>query len=569
MILSLALGVLIWGVNTLLGGIGLAAQAFLTGLTALLGFLAFGLSLSRQLTRQEKTELELQRLNRALKTLSDSNQAMVRATAEAELLHQICYGIVDHGGYRLAWVGYAETDAAKTVRPVAQKGYEQGYLESVNITWDESDRGRGPTGTAIRSGQPCVIQHVATDPRFTPWRDEANRRGYGSVIALPLAVGEEPFGALTIYAAEADAFDADEVTLLTDLADDLAYGLVTLRAKIEREKTEHALRKSEAKNRALFSAIPDMIVRLDQSGTYLEVKAAKDFEPPMPPDKLVGQKLEDVLSPAAAQHFRQQLNYALQTDHTKVAEYQQIINRTPHDFEARIIAYRETEALAIIRDISNRKAREALIEEERARIARDLHDGLAQSLYFLGLKLDYLRKRIDQGPDGIADELHTLKKTVQANIQDVRRTIFSLRPVELDKLGFGPAVEKFVTEFGEQTRLEVALTMDIGELELPPLLEPTFFRLIQEGLNNVAKHAQAKHIRLDLFARMHDAARLTIRDDGIGFDVNSINTNNSAHMGLRQMRERVQALNGQFTIASTPLEGTVLQAEIPLPGEAP
>jgi signal transduction histidine kinase len=279
--------------------------------------------------------------------------------------------------------------------------------------------------------------------------------------------------------------------------------------------------------------------------------------------------LEDVLSPEAAQHFRQQLNYALQTDHTKVAEYQQIINRTPHDFEARIIAYRETEALAIIRDISNRKAREALIEEERARIARDLHDGLAQSLYFLGLKLDYLRKRIDQGPDGIADELHTLKKTVQANIQDVRRTIFSLRPVELDKLGFGPAVEKFVTEFGEQTRLEVALTMDIGELELPPLLEPTFFRLIQEGLNNVAKHAQAKHIRLELFARMHDAARLTIRDDGIGFDVNSINTNNSAHMGLRQMRERVQALNGQFTIASTPLEGTVLQAEIPLPGEAP
>jgi len=160
--------------------------------------------------------------------------------------------------------------------------------------------------------------------------------------------------------------------------------------------------------------------------------------------------------------------------------------------------------------------------------------------------------------------LCALKKTVQANIDDVRRTIFSLRPMELDKLGFAPAVRKYTQEFGEQTRLKVNLEIKGDEGALPPTLEPIFFRLVQEGLNNIAKHARANHAWIALAINPNQISHLTIRDDGIGFNPDTLWLNGASKMGLRQMRERVLMLGGQFDVESTPMQGTMLCAEIPL-----
>lgn len=104
----------------------------------------------------------------------------------------------------MAWIGFPEHDAARSVRPVAQCGIENGYLEQARITWADTERGRGPTGHAIRSGQPCAIQDIAHDQRFAPWRDEAVRRGYASSAAVPLSEQGRVIGALNIYASEAD-----------------------------------------------------------------------------------------------------------------------------------------------------------------------------------------------------------------------------------------------------------------------------------------------------------------------------------------------------------------------------
>src|SRR5262249_11429771 len=153
------------------------------------------------------------------------NQAVIRAAEEIELLQEVCRIIVETAGYRLCWVGYAGQDEAKTVRPVAQGGYEEGYLKTVNVTWADTERGRGPVGLAIRSREPAVFQDVAADPGFAPWRREALKRGYASVIGIPLFVGDAVLGALAIYASEPDAFDPDEVGLLQALADDLAHGI--------------------------------------------------------------------------------------------------------------------------------------------------------------------------------------------------------------------------------------------------------------------------------------------------------------------------------------------------------
>lgn len=198
----------------------------------------------RDVTQRKRAEGELRRLNRALQMITDCNQILVRAADEPTLLAEVCGTIVRIGGYRFAWVGYAEHDPAKTVRPVAQTGFEEGYLERAGITWGDEARGRGPTGTAIRTGQPAVARHISTDPAFSPWREEAVRRGYASSIALPLRAGGEALGALNVYAEEADAFDEAEVGLLKGLADDVAFGIAAIRARAERERAERELRES-------------------------------------------------------------------------------------------------------------------------------------------------------------------------------------------------------------------------------------------------------------------------------------------------------------------------------------
>ncbi|MGA3141597.1 MAG: PAS domain S-box protein [Verrucomicrobiota bacterium] len=232
------------------------------------------LGFARNITERKRAETELQNVNRALHMISLCNQEMVRATDEAALLQAICHIAVEHGGYRMTWVGFAEQDEARSVRPVAQAGFEEGYLDTVNITWADAERGRGPTGTVIRTGQPVLARNILTDPAFGPWRAEAIRRGYASSIALPLHGEGRCFGALMIYAAEPDAFDADELKLLGELAGDLAYGIGVLRHRVERQRAEEALRESEARYRTLFDEIADGILIAD-----IETKTFKYANP--------------------------------------------------------------------------------------------------------------------------------------------------------------------------------------------------------------------------------------------------------------------------------------------------
>jgi PAS domain S-box-containing protein len=144
-------------------------------------------------------------------------------------------------------VAYAEHDEAKSVRPAAWSGVEEGYLATAGISWADTERGRGPTGTTIRSGKTCCIQDFATDVRLAPWREIALQRDFRSGIALPLKdENAKAFGSLTIYSAQPNAFTSEEIRLLEELAGDLAFGIVTLRSRAARARAEQALQQSEA-----------------------------------------------------------------------------------------------------------------------------------------------------------------------------------------------------------------------------------------------------------------------------------------------------------------------------------
>src|SRR5256884_193020 len=181
---------------------------------------------------------ELKRLNRALLALSRCNQELVRAANEPELLERVCQIIVNTGGYRMTWVGFPERDQTNSVRVVAQFGDTGGYLASVHASWADTPEGRGPVGVAIRTGEICVIHNTLKDSRFASWAGRAAEEKFLSVIALPLSGEQGVIGCLAIYSEEEDVFDAEEVTLLRELATNLAYGISTLRIRSEHERSE-------------------------------------------------------------------------------------------------------------------------------------------------------------------------------------------------------------------------------------------------------------------------------------------------------------------------------------------
>ncbi len=188
-----------------------------------------------------QSEATLRRRNRDLRLLSDCNMAMVHASKEFDLLEKICRLCVERGGYRMAWVGYAEHDEHKTVRPVAQSGHEDGYLDGISVSWADNSHGQGPTGTAIRTGRPCIIADIERNPVMAPWRASAMKRGCRSSVALPLVCDATILGALNIYSSEENAFDLDELKLLEELASDIAYGILSLRTRSAHEEAKEKL----------------------------------------------------------------------------------------------------------------------------------------------------------------------------------------------------------------------------------------------------------------------------------------------------------------------------------------
>jgi signal transduction histidine kinase/DNA-binding response OmpR family regulator len=181
-------------------------------------------------------ENELVKLNRTLAALSHSSAAMIHAGDESVYLKEVCEFIIKDCGHAMVWIGFTEDDERKSVRPVASAGFEEGYLEKLNITWADTEQGRGPTGTAIRTGKVSMCRNMLTDPAFAPWRKEALRRGYASSIVLPLMAENRAFGAISIYSKDPDPFTENEIELLIELAKDLSHGIIMIRLRAEQER---------------------------------------------------------------------------------------------------------------------------------------------------------------------------------------------------------------------------------------------------------------------------------------------------------------------------------------------
>jgi putative methionine-R-sulfoxide reductase with GAF domain len=193
-------------------------------------------SVQEPFLRVRKAEEALRHANRALKTLSAGNKTLLHAREETALLEAMCRAAVEKGGYLLAWVGYVQADAARSIKPVVWHAVQTGYVESLLSTWQDIALNNGPSGVTVRSGETTICQDIATDPLFTPWRDLALQYGYRASISLPLHDNGSVFATLALYTATPHAFTDDEIALLSEMSEDLSFGIQNLRMRAERDQ---------------------------------------------------------------------------------------------------------------------------------------------------------------------------------------------------------------------------------------------------------------------------------------------------------------------------------------------
>ncbi len=203
-------------------------------------------------------------------------------------------------------------------------------------------------------------------------------------------------------------------------------------------------------------------------------------------------------------------------------------------------------------------------EEERKRVAREIHDGPAQLMANLVIKTELCEKLVDMDTEKAKLELDNLRETARCSLRDIRKIIYDLRPMSLDDLGLIPTVQRFIANYIEETRVNVEFLV-LGEArELKPIIELAIFRLIQEALNNVKKHAFSKLVNVKI-EFMQDFINIIVNDDGRGFDRdNLVIQGENCGYGLLSMRERVELLNGKFELKSNIGKGTRIFVNIPL-----
>ena len=402
-------------------------------------------------TRQErhKTEASLKQVNRAREVLRKVHEALIRSANETELMQTVCQVIIEVGGYRMSWAGYIDQDERQMVVPVAWAGHENGYLDIIQVTWKETDRGRGPTGTAIRTGEPSVVRDIQNDPSFLPWREEAMKRGYASSVSLPLMQNDRAFGVLNIYTTEKDRFDVGELQLLSSLTNDLSFGILALRTRVERD------------------------------------------------------------------HMVEEL----------------------HSLSRKLVEVQE---------------------DERRKIARELHDEIGQSLTALKMLLSQIARL--PAKDNI-NMINEAKNVISDLMQQVREMSLSLRPSMLDDLGLLPTLLWHFERFTTQTGIQIKFEHDGLQQNLTQEINTTAYRIIQEALTNIARYAEVDSANVSTW--LNDSTLfIRIEDMGRGFSPENMNNNTA---GLGGMKERVLLLKGRFALETAPGKGTHILVELPVP----
>ena len=329
----------------------------------------------------------------------------------------------------------------------------------------------------------------------------------------------------------------------------------------ELEREQVALQQSEATNRAMISAIPDLLIQMSQDGTYLEVVRSGNFQPFNPQQLKAGVNVHSVLPPSIAQKRMEYTERAIRTGELQVYEQKITSEGQVYDQEVRIVVNGEAEVLVMIRDISDRKQAEAAsILAERNRMAREIHDTLAQSFTSIIVHLDAASQRITVDPDAAQAHLKTGRILARSGLSDARRSVEALRPQILEEGDLQSALARLAAQMFSHTPVQVLCNVAGEPHALSKEVETNLLRIGQEALTNAFKYANASEILVEL---RYDQSQcvLQVKDNGQGFESSSLWVGQG--FGLLGMTERAERIGAELTIQSQLGQGTAVVVKVP------
>jgi PAS domain S-box-containing protein len=477
----------------------------------------------RDITEQKRAEEDLRRVTRALRVLSACNQAVVRAASENDLYREVCDAITDVGDYPMAWIGFPEHGEGKPVRVVRAAGRHKNCLDSAHVSWGDGPHGQGLVGSCLRTGKIMLCNDTESDSRFAPWLEQSRPYGFKALVALPLWCDGTVFGALSIYASETDAFHSEERSLLEELAGDVSYGVETRRRRLEQERAEDALRKSEQEFRALFDNVSDAVFIIDTECRFLEVNRVACERLGYSRDELVHMSIPDIdgsdyagLTPDGLARLIAPGQVLLETVHLHRDG-----SRFPVEINARMFEYQGAPALlSVARDISERKKAEA----EASRRAAELERARAEAERASRAKSEFLAH--------MSHEIRTPLNGILGMTNLLLET-----PLDSEQREFGETVRTS----GQALLSLVNDLLDISRIEAGRMeIEPARFDLaasLESTGELMAPQARAKGLRFIFDAEMvcrgvvGDAGR--IRQIVLNLLSNAIKFTEEGHVTLR------------------------------------
>ena len=317
-------------------------------------------ALYQDITERKQAEAKATYLNQILQVLRRVNQLMGRVDKEPKLLQEACNELVRNRHYRLVWIGLKQ-EGSYDILPVAHAGYEDGYLASVKITWDNSEYGQGPTGTAIKTGKPSIVRDSEQDPRCRPWREEALKRNYHSSISFPLIIEHDRvIGALNVHSDQPNAFAEDEVELLTELANDISIGIERIRQKAMR-------RWAEEKYQTILNLSWDGFYLCNTKGKFLEVNESCCQMLGYTREELLKMSVQDIEAKETPEEIAQRTKVIKGKGYDRFESRFQCKDGTSIDVDitANYINMDGGRLFVFIRDITERKRVEAALQESK------------------------------------------------------------------------------------------------------------------------------------------------------------------------------------------------------------
>ncbi|MBL1176776.1 MAG: PAS domain-containing protein [Pantanalinema sp. GBBB05] len=323
---------------------------------------------------------------------------------------------------------------------------------------------------------------------------------------------------------------------------------------IRRKQAEEALQASEAELRALFSAMPDPLLVVDAEGRILKATLIESEKVYQPIDEQVGRTLSEVFERSQADTFLGCIRQALSTQQPLTVEYSLIMGGQKIWFATRISPISEHSVIWLARDITDRKRAEAAsILEERNRMAREIHDILAQAFTGILVHMGAVSRLIATNPAAVQTHIDTVRDLARSGLTEARRSVTALRPQLLEDGNLWTALERFVSTMPSSAETRLICNIIGTPYPLPPETENNLLRIGQEAFTNAMKYAHANEIRVELVYEP-TSCFLRVKDNGQGFEVNS--TTLSRGFGLLGITERAEHIGAQLSIESQLGQGT-------------